>query len=114
MSMADALRRAARVLGVALAWLLGRYRVVEVSDVPDAFDSRTLYVVGEDGQRWFAAFECPCGCGATIQTALMPKVKPHWILTEHWNGTPTLHPSVWRTTGCRSHFWLRRGRVHWC
>jgi hypothetical protein len=26
----------------------------------------------------------------------------------------TLSPSVWRTTGCRSHFIFRRGRVVWC
>ncbi|MDM9644782.1 DUF6527 family protein [Rhizobium sp. S163] len=27
---------------------------------------------------------------------------------------PTLHPSVWRNSGCRSHFWVRRGRIAWC
>ncbi|WP_425373246.1 DUF6527 family protein, partial [Klebsiella pneumoniae] len=29
-------------------------------------------------------------------------------------GRPTLYPSIWRTTGCRSHFWVRIGRIHWC
>jgi len=27
---------------------------------------------------------------------------------------PSLKPSIWLQGGCRSHFWVRRGRVEWC
>ncbi|MGE0371676.1 MAG: DUF6527 family protein [Gammaproteobacteria bacterium] len=57
---------------------------------------------------------CPCGCGDVLEMMLLPTVKPRWNVTVDRRGHPTLHPSVWRNTACRSHFWLRRGKVVWC
>lgn len=94
--------------------LRGLYGLELTAEVPDALRPRTLYVVGENGHRWFAAFLCPCGCGAVIQASLLPNSRPHWQLSEHLDGTVSLHPSVWRTKGCRSHFVLKRGRIRWC
>ncbi|UUZ74032.1 hypothetical protein LP415_03550 [Polaromonas sp. P1(28)-8] len=68
----------------------------------------------DDGEDWSVGFRCPCGCGETIELALLQGVKPRWNLTTSHDGLPTLHPSVWRRSGCRSHFWLRNGLVHWC
>jgi hypothetical protein len=82
--------------------------------MPEKLQPRRLYVVGEDGRRWFAAFLCPCGCSAVIHASLVEASTPRWRLTRHFGGAVSLHPSVWRTKGCRSHFWLRRGRVDWC
>ena len=62
---------------------------------------------------WHVALVCPCGCGATIALNVLPDASPRWRLYESADG-PTLSPSVWRTTGCRSHFILRRGGVIWC
>ena len=48
-------------------------------------------------------------------TALyVPGDRPGWKLRDHWDGTASLAPSVWRKVGCKSHFWLRKGRVEWC
>ena len=105
------------VTGTLRAWhtrLRGLHGMVLVEDVPDVIAPRTLYVVGENGHRWYAVFACPCGCGAPIHASLLARSSPHWTLSEHWDGTVSLHPSVWRTKGCRSHFWLKRGRVRWC
>lgn len=87
------------------------YRVPEL---PDEGQPNTVYLVGEGSHLWIAALRCPCGCGAFLQMSLMPEGRPRWTATQHWDGTTTLHPSVWRQTGCRSHFFLRRGRIHWC
>ncbi|MER9141803.1 DUF6527 family protein [Mesorhizobium sp. M0871] len=57
---------------------------------------------------------CPCGCRRVLHMNLLADERPCWRLTRHDDGTTTLHPSVWRTTGCGSHFWFRRGRVEWC
>ncbi|WP_318030080.1 DUF6527 family protein [Rhizobium ruizarguesonis] len=57
---------------------------------------------------------CPCGCGDTIELLVAAETKPRWDVTIDEVRRPTLHPSVWRQKGCRSHFWIRRGRVHWC
>lgn len=112
--VAACVRRAVAAAASWVARLRGLYGVVSVTELPDRLKPRTLYVVGEDGHRWFAAFLCPCGCGETIQASLLEKSRPHWRLTERWDSAASLHPSVWRTKNCRSHFWLRAGRVHWC
>nr|WP_246810918.1 DUF6527 family protein [Ensifer sp. ENS09] len=57
---------------------------------------------------------CPCGCGDTIELLVVDGAKPRWDLTMDEASRPTLHPSVWRGKGCRSHFWVRHGRIHWC
>lgn len=53
---------------------------------------------------------CCCGCGSEVVTPLTPT---DWSLT--YDGeTVSLHPSVgnWGFE-CRSHYWIRRGRVSW-
>ena len=100
-----------------LSWAargLGRHAAAFVKDEPAVLEPRTVYVVGEDGHHWFAAFDCPCGCGETIKLSLVPGDRPGWTLREHWTGTASLAPSVWRKVGCKSHFWLRKGKVNWC
>lgn len=89
-------------------------RTTYVADVPDDPARRRIYLVGENGRQWFVVLRCPCGCGETIQLSLLPTVQPRWTATEEKDGTLTVHPSVWRTKGCRSHFWLRRGLIVWC
>ena len=56
---------------------------------------------------------CPCGCGETLYMNLQRDRRPCWRFTVDRRGTATLHPSVWRQVGCRSHFFLRRGVVQW-
>lgn len=98
----------------AVRKLRGDYRVRRVTDLPDTLRSDVLYAVADSGARpWSAAFVCPCGCAAIIQLALVPGGGPSWQLVRDWLGRPTLHPSVWRIRGCRSHFWLRHGRIDW-
>lgn len=114
MTIAGALRRAALGAASRIARWRGLYGAVLVSELPDVLEPRAVYVVGEGGHRWFVAFLCPCGCGDVIQASLLERTRPHWRLTESWDGTVSLHSSVWRTKGCRSHFWMRRGRIRWC
>lgn len=103
---------------LAVSWLRGRFarhyivRYVDES-LPARLNRRTLYIVQEDGFLEQAAMLCPCGCGRVLHMNLIPDESPCWKLTCHADGTGTLHPSIWRKTDCRSHFWLRRGRVYW-
>lgn len=89
------------------------YDVVHLADDPDELLPESVYAIGENGHLWHVVLLCPCGCGATIALNVLPDDSPRWTLHETPNG-PTLSPSVWRTTGCRSHFILRRGEVIWC
>ncbi|SDU08662.1 DUF6527 family protein [Stappia sp. ES.058] len=91
-------------------------RLIEVdSDVlPNPLPIRNLVLLRDDGDDLSVGMRCPCGCGATIELMVIPEAKPQWSFSTDAQGRPTLHPSVWRNTGCRSHFWVRTGRIHWC
>ena len=89
-------------------------RTVVVEELPDCLDTNTIYVAGENGHFWFVAMLCPCGCGATLHMSLLADARPRWLLTRHEDGSVSLTPSVWRQVGCRSHFFLVRGKVQWC
>ena len=89
-----------------------RFTLAVCDDLPEAFRARTIYAIGESGTYWQAAFLCPCGCGSLIQLPLTPDARPRWLLSIA-DGNPTLKPSVWRTVGCKSHFFIRGGHVHW-
>lgn len=100
-------------------WLVAKFRVgttygaAEEPDVPDVIDKRTLYLVGEHGKHWIAVMKCPCGCREDIQLPMSSNDRPRW----KYSGSlarPTLSPSVWRKSGCRSHFLVRQGRIIWC
>jgi hypothetical protein len=60
------------------------------------------------------ALLCPCACGAVLQMSTLPEGRPRWQVEQHPDGTLSLYPSVWRTIGCRSHFFLQHGYVIWC
>ncbi|NES93778.1 MAG: hypothetical protein F6K32_00690 [Desertifilum sp. SIO1I2] len=89
-------------------------RTIKVEELPNRLHPNCVYVAGEGAYLWFVAMLCPCGCRATLYLSLMPEGRPRWHLTEHKDGTITLHPSVWRTKDCRSHFFLQQGLIQWC
>ncbi|MFA6132799.1 MAG: DUF6527 family protein [Phycisphaerae bacterium] len=75
--------------------------------MPKELEPGVLYVSEEFGA---VAHLCPCGCGSKVRTPLGPT---EWSLEETSSG-PSLHPSVgnWQLP-CRSHYWIRKGRVVW-
>lgn len=92
-----------------------RFRTVIVDELPEVVRPRAVYLVGENGLHWCAALLCPCGCRALIQLNLMASTRPAWQASRSPStGLVTLSPSIWRTQGCRSHFFLHDGRIDWC
>ena len=88
---------------------------ISVNDLlPAKMPRRSLVLVRDGGDDWSVGMRCPCGCGDVIELPLQLGVRPRWSLEADPFGQPTLSPSVWRRTGCRSHFWVRGGRVCWC
>lgn len=90
-----------------------RYRVVHSDEEPDELEPMLVYAIGEGAHLWHVALLCPCGCDAKIQLNALADASPRWTLIER-EGLPTIRPSVWRKVGCRSHFFIRDGRVDWC
>ncbi len=93
---------------------LGAYSTVKVSGtLTKKLSKKTVYIVEDDGYQEQVAMLCPCGCGRILHMNLLPDERPCWKVTEHKDGTVSLHPSIWRKTDCRSHFWFKNGRVQW-
>jgi len=84
-----------------------------VEDAPDVVEETKLYLVGQRAAPWSAMFVCPCGCKATVALSLIPDDQPRWRARYHADGTLSLSPSIWRTRGCHSHFFIRHGKVVW-
>lgn len=102
-------------------WLASSFRrapkplqTVYLEELPGRLDANSVYVLGEGPYKWFVALLCPCGCGAKLQMSLLPDAIPKWQVITHADKSISLHPSIWRKLGCRSHFFLRRGCIEWC
>ncbi len=87
--------------------------IVEGDSLPAALPRRDIVLARDDDDDWCVGFRCPCGCGQRLELMLLREVKPHWTLNTNSKGV-SLHPSVWLRTGCRSHFWVRDGKILWC
>lgn len=94
--------------------VLRAYRFQKVEELPDRLKPFAVYVVGEGENVWAASMICPCGCKEVIELNLLPQVRPRWAVSLHPDGSVSLHPSVWRQKGCRSHFILSNGQILWC
>ena len=56
---------------------------------------------------------CPDGCGETLTINLDQRAGPAWRLYVDGRSV-SLFPSVWRHTGCCSHFIVWKSRIYWC
>ena len=68
----------------------------------------------EDDGPYAVGFKCPCGCGDDIELLVMENVTPRWDIEIDSSNQPTLRPSIWKQSGCKSHFWVTKGRIVWC
>lgn len=90
-----------------------RVKVVATADRPTRLRPRRLYVTVQADRPAFGFMLCPCGCGETLHLRFFGTRHPRWHVAR-LSGPATVEPSVWRTSGCRSHFILRDGQIHWC
>ena len=90
------------------------YSVKFIEDPVDKPAKKVLYVVGNIDEPWQAEMLCPCGCTQKIVLPLNNETSPRWTLKVNDSNIPSIHPSVWRSKGCKSHFFLRDGYIQWC
>ena len=60
--------------------------------------------------RWLL-LRCPCGCGEEIPVNLDGRAGKAWRLYRAPSEGLTVFPSIWRDTGCKSHFVIWRGHI---
>lgn len=70
-------------------------------------------VVVERGRPRSLVISCPDGCGSQLTINLDPRSGKAWRLYQRGDEI-TLHPSVWRDSGCEAHFVVWRNRLLWC
>ena len=73
-----------------------------------------LVVVRDDSTVKAACFLCPSGCGQKLMLSMSDDKKPRWTVRFDWLGRPTVSPSIRQMGRCRCHYWIQRGKVHWC
>jgi hypothetical protein len=56
---------------------------------------------------------CPDGCGEHLTINLDERAGAAWSLYRSFRGI-TLYPSVWRESGCKSHFIVWHDTILWC
>lgn len=98
-----------------LEWLMParKLTIVNADELPSRLPRRGLVLLRDGGEDWSIAMRCPCGCGQKLELPLILEATPRWDLQVDANGRPSLTPSVWLRDNCRSHFFLRRGKVKW-
>lgn len=83
------------------------YEYQFVKEIPSTVPERVLFVSTDYAT---AVHLCACGCGVKVVTPLAPS---EWSVT--FDGQSVgLSPSIGNWSfPCRSHYWIRNGRVEW-
>jgi len=91
------------------------YSIILVEDKPNIenMSDKKLFIVGGKGYSKWAYMKCPCGCKEILTLSLMKKHNPSWTIKVDKLNRATLYPSIWKEDGCRSHFWIRKGKLIW-
>lgn len=89
-------------------------KVVEGDMLPAKLPRWNLVLARDGDEDWVVGLRCPCGCGQRLEMMLLKEVKPRWDISVDQGGHVSLHPSVRLRDGCKSHFWIRSGKVLWC
>ena len=88
------------------------YHFKIINEVQEDFTHKCVYILNEGYIDEALYFICPCGCDSIIELNLLEDSKPLWKYNID-NKKITISPSVWRKIGCKSHFFIRTGKVHW-
>ena len=86
-----------------------KFRVKYDNEIPSSLDSNTIYVI----ENWAICFICPCGCNEHIHLNTLISANPRWSYKLKKRKV-SIYPSVRRITGCKSHFWITKDKLHWC
>jgi hypothetical protein len=67
-------------------------------------------LVRRDRPCWLIML-CPCGCNEIIPINLDERAGPAWEFYDDQINGLSVFPSIWRDTGCKSHFIVWYGRI---
>lgn len=88
-----------------------RARVASSSDAAPLLRDLGDAVLVERGRPRLIVTRCPCGCGDLLTINLDARVGKAWRYYD-FPERPAVFPSVWRDSGCGSHFVVWRGYIY--
>lgn len=84
-----------------------------MDEVPDNLKQDVIYLIRHEDYYWQAIMICPCGCKKLLHMNLICEYKPYWDFKIEKRGRISFSPSIHRTVGCKSHFFVRKGKIVW-
>ena len=84
-----------------------------VEELPEKIKGKRIYICTHAEYPWQINFLCPCGCNVLLYLNLLEEVRPCWSFKISKKKKISLHPSINRKTDCRSHFFVRQGKIEW-
>lgn len=92
------------------------YQLIGIVDRPssESMEDFKVYYIGTEQWKWLIMFKCPCGCGDIVNLSLLEKSKQFWRVEIMSDKYFSIYPSIDRTVGCRSHFFIKNNEVEWC
>jgi hypothetical protein len=89
------------------------YQIHYSEDVPQNIKDDTIYIIQDGLKPESLAFKCPCGCNSNIILNLLEDASPRWRYEILSNDSLNIYPSIWRKSGCKSHFFIVESIVKW-
>jgi Family of unknown function (DUF6527) len=90
-----------------------RGKVVRRHEADSLLERPGDFVLVERGVLRSFVMACPDGCGETLTLNLDPRTDKAWRYYKKRNQI-SVFPSVWRDTGCKSHFIIWNHIIVWC
>jgi Family of unknown function (DUF6527) len=102
-----------KIISKLVKWFKPKHRIEYQEELPVLLNDKTIYIVGHPDNPWLIAFKCPCGCNSIIHLNLLVDAEPKWRFRITSKKRLNISPSVWRTKGCNSHFFVRNSKIDW-
>ncbi|HBC31162.1 hypothetical protein KCV26_11440 [Petrimonas sulfuriphila] len=100
-----------------MLWLYKQFQykieIIPDNPNPDSLKENIVYVVGNKNYSKWGYMKCPCGCGDLIMLSLNKDSFPSWTIKQDKLGRATISPSINRLDGCKSHYFIRKGKLIW-
>ena len=87
-----------------------KIKIEYIESKPKIIEDGILYI----SKKFSTTFHnCPCGCGEVVVIPITISFADGWELFIE-NDHVSLHPSLLQRFACKSHYYIRKGKIVWC
>lgn len=88
--------------------------IIKGDSLPNKMPICSIVIAIEEDEVWCVGLKCPCGCGYIVELPIINEANPRWDFQINPKNKISLYPSVSLNKGCKSHFWVKEGKIIWC